>query len=319
MCAEWLTMLRLRLRSLLRRRRLEDDLDDEIRFHLEKKQEDLRASGLDAAEAGFAARREFGNLLLIKETNRDQWTFPTLESVWQDFRFGARLLWRNKAFAAAGTLSLALGIAANTSVFMLIDAVMFEKLPVRNPDELVVLNWTGRTYNTYMTNASGKDNRMNVFTYEAFEQFREGSTLLERVFAFTPMHRTAVALRDRTELVQGLLVSGEFYEGMGVQPLLGRLLSGPDDRRGAPPAAVLSYRFWRSAFRSDPRAVGSSITVNGVPVIIAGVTPPRFYGPSAGSPVPSPDITLALAMQPEVDKSLGDGSIFWRRGVSGST
>ena len=306
---EWFSQLWLRLRTLARRNQLDRDLDDEIAFHLAMREQKLGDPG--------SARRRFGNATSTKETARELWTFPLLESIWADLRYGARVLRRNPLFAAVAVLSLALGIGANTAVFTLIQAVMLEKLPVPAPNELVILNWSAKQVrDMWESNSFGYQDAKtgewwrNVFPYGAFESFRNGTDQLSSVFAFTPLNRAAVRIGDRTDLVPGLLASGEYHQGMGARPLVGRLLNPADDKPGAEPVAVLSYRFWEQAFGRDPGVVGRGVTVNGIPVTIIGVTEPAFYGASAGGPVPPPDVTLPLAMTSEVAPRMGDGTLF---------
>ncbi len=317
MPSEWIANLRLRLRALWKRRKLDEDLDEELRFHVAMREFELREGGMDAGEAARSARRRFGNSTGTKEAARELWTFPTLESVWKDLCYGARVLRQNPLFTAVAVLSLALGIGANTSVFTLINAVMLEKLPVPAPEELVIFNWSARTTKdvSQSNSFSGRDpetgrQTWNVFPYSAFPRFRAQSKQLSSVFAFTSLRSAAVRVGDVTEMFPGLLVSGDFYAGMGAKPLVGRLLDDTDDTFGAPAVAVISNQLWRDRFGANPRVIGSLTTVNGIPVTIVGVTQPEFYGPSPGGPVPVPDITLPLALTPEVMPAMGDRSLF---------
>ena len=296
--------LRMKLRALFRRRQLEQDLEDELAFHLAMKEKTL------GDPAG--ARRQFGNETRFREICRDLWTFPWLESLWRDLVYGARILARDRAFTAVAVLSLALAIGANTAIFTLVNAALLEKLPVPEPERLVVANWShgGGRINTSMTNARTRQDPKsgvvltNVFAYGAFERFRAHARQFSDVFAFTSLNRAALSLQGRTDLVKGMLVSGGYYRGLGVRSLVGRLLDETDDRMDAEPAAVISYQLWRDRFGSDPRAIGARVAVSGVPVTIVGVTRPEFYGVSQGGFMPSPDITLTLAMTPLVDPRL---------------
>jgi predicted permease len=299
-----LNQLRMRLRALFRRRRLERDLEDELAFHMAMKEKELGDPD--------GARRQFGNDTRFREICRDLWTFPWLESLWRDLVYGARILARDRAFTAVAVLSLALAIGANTAIFTLVNAALLEKLPVPEPERLVVANWShgdGRI-NISMTNArTRQDSRSgvvsrNIFTYGAFERFRAHARQFSDVFAFTSLNRAALSLQGQTDLVKGMLVSGGYYRGLGVRALVGRLLDETDDRMDAEPAAVISYQLWRDRFGSDPRAIGARAAVSGVPVTIIGVTRPEFYGVSQGGFMPSPDITLTLAMTPLVDPRL---------------
>jgi predicted permease len=323
---QWISTLRLRLRTIARRRQLDQDLEDEMRFHLEMREEKLRGTGLDRGEAFREARLRFGNPANIKEATREMWTFSLLESIWGDLRYGVRVLRRNPLFTAAAVLSLALGIGANTAIFTLVKAVFLEKLPVAYPDQLVIATWSSqRSFRHNAFNSIGgtdpKTGRSytNVFQYPSYEQFRKQAKQLSEVFAFTKLSRGAFRTHGRTTVIEGMLVSGNYYRALGVQPLLGRLLNDADDQPGAEPVAVISYQLWRDAFGSDGKAVGSAATLNGVAVTIAGVTQPSFYGVSAGGFMPSPDVTVSLRLAPamlpwlaRVDTPLFlDGGYWW--------
>jgi predicted permease len=301
MLSEWISNLRLRMATLFHRRQLDQDLDDEVAFHLAMREEKLRASG-------GSARKQFGNATAIKETARELWTFPALESVWSDLRYGARVLRQSPLFTGVAVLSLALGIGANTAVFTLINAVMFEKLPVPAPEELVVAGWFGRANGMNFTNSYSMSytdpdtgrGYTSTFFYRAFDGFRNQATQFSELFAFTGLPRAAFRVHGQTNLLPGMLVSGDYFSGLGVEPLVGRLLNDADDQPNAEPVAVISYQLWRDAFGSDPRAIGASATLNGVPVTVVGVTPPSFYGVSPGGFIPSPDVTVALHLAPAV-------------------
>jgi predicted permease len=307
----------LRLRALVRRRRLDRDLEDELRFHASMREDQLRESGLSALDAGKSARRSFGNPTRFKETCRDLWTFSWLESLWQDLSYGVRVLRKSPLFTAMAVLSLALGIGASTSIFTLINAVLLEKLPVRDPDQLVIAGWSSSDglKDIMMTNArtapdpaTGRTST-NVFHYGAFERFRGRAGQLSDVFGFTSISQAALSIRGRTDLVNGMCVSGGYYKGLGIRPLIGQLLDENDDRPSSDAAVVISYQLWRDTFNADPRAIGSGVTLNGVPMKIIGVTRPGFYGVSHGGFMPSPDITISLALVPRVKRQLSSISL----------
>jgi hypothetical protein len=306
--SQWIFQLRSRVRALLHGQRLEKDIEDELAFHLAMKTAKLGEPD--------GARRQFGNATRFREICRDLWTFPWLESFRRDLVYGARILARDRVFTAAAVLSLALAIGANTAIFTLVNATLLEKLPIADPDRLVVANWSygGGRISISRTNArmapDPKTGLMlhNVFTYGTFERFRAEARQFSEVFAFTSLNRGALRIGGRTDLVRGMLVSANYYKGLGVRPLAGRLLDEADDRADAEPAAVISYQLWRDRFALNAGAIGAKVTLNGVPVTIVGVTRPEFYGVSPGGFMPSPDVTLTLATTPRVDPRLVGGS-----------
>src|SRR5258706_902537 len=201
-----------------------------------------------------------------------------MESLRQDLRFGLRLLRANPAFAAVAILSLALGIGANASLFQLLDAVRLRTLPVRNPQELVEIREVDGRKNA-TGSFSGRWSQLTNPLWEAVRERREGFAGL---FAWGSA-RFNLASGGESRFVQGLLVSGEFFETLGVRPLIGRVLQPSDDRRGcADPGAVLSHSFWQRELGGDPKAVGRTITLDGRPFPILGVTPASFFGVEVG-------------------------------------
>src|SRR5437899_2477675 len=158
---EWFHQTWLRLKALICRRQLDQDLEDELQFHLAMREEKRQAQGLSPTEARTETRRAFGNVGLLEEACRDLWTFSWLETILQDLRYGVRMLRRSPAFAAVAAFSLALGIGANTAIFTVIDALLLKMLPVQRPEQLV----------TFSTDFDGKP--YPDFDYPMFEQFRD--------------------------------------------------------------------------------------------------------------------------------------------------
>ena len=218
----------LRAKALVHRRRLDRDLDEELAFHLAMR---ARKYGDDPA-AHAAARRQFGNPTRIRETCRELWTFAVLETLWQDLRYAARTLAKAPAFSIVAVLSLALGIGANTAIFSLMDVMLLQALPVRNPQELVEF-----------VRADPGGAMMTNLPYSVFTSFRQGRSVLSDVFAITSSN---LAFRGggATDRVSAHKVSGGFFPALGVNPLLGRTITPDDDQPGAMNhVAVLSYAF----------------------------------------------------------------------------
>ncbi|HZL55927.1 MAG TPA: ADOP family duplicated permease, partial [Bryobacteraceae bacterium] len=266
-----------KLRHLLYRARFERELEEEMRHHL----------ALMANERGCA---QFGNIALLKENSRAMWTWTFWEQFAQDLRYGIRSMSANKLFTAMAVLSLALGIGANTAIYSFMDAIFVRSLPVRHPEQLLVLGWhsAGRPGVVHGVNGSmfrdGKSGSMSPnFPYAAYRLLREQKNVLSTLFAYATANRLNVVARNQAEVARGLYVSGNFYAGLGVTPAAGRLIGEDDDRPGASPVAVLTYRYWQSRFASDPAAVGRTISINDVPFTIVGVSAPGFFGLDSSS------------------------------------
>jgi predicted permease len=319
-----LNKLRLRLRALFFKSKMEEELDDEVRFHLEREIQENIARGMRPEEARVAALRSFGGVERVKEESRDERGIRFLEEIWQDLRYGGRMLWKNPGFTLVAVITLALGIGANTALFSLVDAVLLKMLPVRKPEELVLFKWTmGPRWAARMTSGDVKSDAAtgltvgDPFSYPAFEQFRAESRTLSDVFAFVSSSQLNLKIDGQAEAVAGQFVTGGFYAGLGVQPALGRMITNDDDRASANPVAVISYRYWQRRFGLDATVVGKTINVNSVPFTIIGVTPRQFYGGLQLDD--SPNLSLPLLMEPRVARGqseLHDASL-WNLRVMG--
>ena len=215
-----------------------------------------------------------------------------LHSLFSDCRFAFRMLRKSPGFTAVAVLTLALGIGANTAIFSLIDAVLLRSLPVREPQRLVVFQWTAHNspnlkghYN-YMScpaaNAGATGEHGCWFSYPMFQQFHSKQDAFSTVAALCGNVGLNLRGNGPASFVQGEMVSGDFFETLGVGPSLGRTLNPSDDTPGAPPVAVLSYGFWQSTFGADPAVVGRTVWLNHVPVTIAGVAAKEFPGLDPG-------------------------------------
>lgn len=293
----WLQKLTLRLRALFRKSRVERELDDELRFHLHRQIEENIASGMSPEEARYAALCAFGGVEQIKEACRDMRGITFIETLIQDLRYGVRMLRRNPGFTTVVVLSLALGIGANTAIFSLIDAVMLKILPVRNPEQLVLLNWTSPKWPPGVIQ-SGYD-ASTSFPYPSLEQFRTQTQIFSSVFGFAPLSFGKVTIRidGQASLVAGEMVTGSYFSGLGVSPVLGRAITDEDEKDNAPRVAVISYGYWARQFGRDPSAVGKAITLNEVPFTIVGVAPLEFFGVEPGR---APDLWVPVTDQPEL-------------------
>ena len=253
------------------------------------------------ALAAIAEPGELGNLTRVAEEARAVWSWIWLEELYRDVQYAVRTMRHNIGFTATIILSLALGIGANTAIFSLIDALMLRWLPVSNPQELVQLKLrSGRAA------APAGESFSNAIVAALGEQ----KDIFSNVCGFNAA-RFDVGPRGSVSRVPGAWVTGGYYETLGLNPALGRLLEPADDRPGAPPAAVISYGYWERQFASNPDVIGRSIPVNGIAVTIAGVSPRGFQGANVGA---AADITLATAALPRLDPAaaglLGPGN-FW--------
>jgi predicted permease len=257
-----------RMRELVRRRRLDRELDREVGFHLQMLEDQFRARGMTAAEAKAAARREFGGVAQAAEAYRDERGIPWLEILAKDIRYALRGLRRSPGFAAAAVLSLALGIGANTAIFSLVRALMLRMLPVSHPEELVTL---------YRTGGWGK----GVVAYPLYQELRNRGDLFQGAIATNTAAkvRFSAASGGRAEFARREYVSGNYFGVLGVGAAMGRVFTDDDDRvPGGHPLAVLSYDFWRNRFGADPHVLGRRLVVDEQPLTVIGVAAPGFHG-----------------------------------------
>jgi predicted permease len=295
-----------RLRALFTRRRLDRELDEEISAHLEMQAEEFERQGMSREEARYAALRKFGGVAQVKEAYRERRGLPALETTVQDLRYGLRVLGRTPGFTAMAVLSLALGIGANTALFSVVDAVLLKKLPVREPERLVLFEWQaglafkmiGMSGTSYVPGTQDTQ-AFSLFRQDIFEKMRKATAQapdspLSDLFAFAPI--SEVVADDQAEVVNGQAVSGNYYSGLGVQPALGRAITDEDDKPGAAPVVVLSHQFWEERFGANPAAVGQTLKLNKQSFTIIGVTPPSFTGTLQVGYYPA--VTVPIACEP---------------------
>jgi predicted permease len=263
----WLHKLGLRLRSLFGRNTVERELAAELRFHLEEQTAENIAAGMSAQEARTAALRTIGGLAQIAEECRDARKVRALETLWQDLRFGARMLAKNPSFTVVALLTLALGIGLNTFAFSAVSALLFSGLPVQAPDRLVLGEALREGFDPAGT---------SLLEYTALQRQAD-------VFASTGLSLDrSLLLRGKTEAeeVHAAAVSPGFLETLGTAPFLGRGLTLQESRPGGPAAVLLAYDFWQRRFGGDPSAVGQALDLDGASYSIVGVMPRGFDYPS---------------------------------------
>jgi predicted permease len=241
-----------------------------------------------------------------------------MQTLWQDLRYGARMLLKQKGVTAIAVLSLALGIGANTALFSVVDAMLLKSLPVKEPQRLALFQSLrapgkfdpGSYYGLDSVDPATGQTRMTSFPLVSYQRMREQQGALSHLFAFSDFSLNVLA-GGQADVANGQVASGNYYAGLGVQPLLGRVLTDEDDKPSAAPVAVLSYRYWQKRFGADAGIVGKQINLNNVAFTVIGVTPHGFDG--AGQVGDTRDITVPLALEPQLNadptrsRSYGEG------------
>ena len=310
--------MRLLKRLLARLRNLASRYSDDRRFleemeeHLFRQTEENLRSGMTQAEARRQAVLKFGAVEAIREQYHAEKSLPFLESVVQDVRYSSRILRKSWGFTSIAAISLALAIGANTTIFSVMKRLLLDRLDVPHAEQLRLLHWHGDR-NTAITNMWGMSDNLPEgigaasFSYPAFEQLRRDNHALEDLFAFKDVGRLNATIDGNAQILQGELVSGNFFDQLQVHPQFGRPILADDDRTGAPTVALISAELWQRAFGSSPAVVGRTIKINMVPVTIVGVAPQGFTG--AKSVQSSPDLFLPLSSQPMVEPRGKNGSL----------
>jgi putative ABC transport system permease protein len=259
-----------RLRSLFRRRTVEDELDDELRFHFDQQVEKYVRSGMTRDEATRRARLEFGGLDQVKEQCRDARGVRLLETFLQDTRYGLRMLRKSPGFTSAAILTLALGIGANTAIFSIANALVLRRLPVYAPNQVASL--------VRHDKASGSD---GMFSYPDFDDIRDQSgAVFTGLAAVQPYQMDGFRMGEQSEPLPMWTnyVTTNFFQVMGIKPALGTFFQPHGQLSSADPIIVLGYSFWKNHLGADPNVAGRSVSVNGRPVTVLGVAPKGFYG-----------------------------------------
>jgi predicted permease len=290
-----------RLMMLLRRRRFDRDLADEMQLHL-----DLRAAreverGAPPREAARLARRAFGGALGVREQSRDAWGWRWLDEMGRAFRQAVRMLRRRPVFAASAVTTLAIAIGANVAIFGLIDRVVLRPIDVPDPLGLVTIQ---RTFE-----ARGVRRESTSMTWENAQRVRGMSTLEGVAVSSSSLDRASKRLavsvdgHDPADPVDGRFISANYFHVLGLRPALGRDFEADDDLPGAPPAVILSHRLWRLRFGADGATIGRTIRINGVPAVVIGVASRTFTGTELGAA--PPDLFLPLMTGQRLATSTG--------------
>lgn len=248
----------LRLKTLFLRKKLDRDLEEELAFHLAMKEERNLAAGMEADDARYSARRQFGNKTSWKERTREMWTFVSIETLWQDLRYSVRRLRKNPGFTFVAVLTLALGIGANTAIFSVVNGILLNPLPYKDPKQLVVMKQN--------------DSLLNIIDIQRLTRtFSEGGgiNLAQMDYTSGP---------EPVQIHAGYVNAG-LLETLGVPPLLGRIISPEEDVKGGPRVIVVSYSFWQNFLNGDPHVLGKIVTLTGNDYTVIGVMPAGFAPP----------------------------------------
>jgi predicted permease len=257
--------------ALLRRRRLDESLDEELRTHIDLAAEENERRGIPADEARRQAFIQFGGVTQIKERYRVRRGVPFLEEAGRDLRFGIRGLRRSPGFALTAILTLALGIGAVTSVFSVVDAVLLKPFAFRDPGRLVVMREVEEELSRQMS--AVPDN------YRHYLRLKRDSKSIEDAAIFFQPVASVSATGDRPRIVGAVLDSPNLFRVLGVQPMLGRDFLECDAQKGAPHVALITYGAWQTFFAGDPKAVGQNLQIDGNPATVIGVLPPAMLLP----------------------------------------
>lgn len=276
-----------------RRKNRERELEREIRADLELEAAEQQENGLSAQEARYAAQRAFGNTTFVKEQVREMWSWRWFEDLITDIRHSMRHLRRSPGFLIATVGSLALGIGATSAIFTIINAVLLKSLPVRDPQGLIVV---GPAHGSGSGRGIPRDGSFSLYSYDLYRNLQNTNVFAGLCAAQSTSKTSVGVLRtgwSQSEVGHARLVSGNYFQILGVNAAFGRVITPSDDSAGAPPVAVISSRYWKGRLAGDPSVIGSNIDVGGNSFTIIGVAPPEFYGETI-QPDP-PDLWLPLS------------------------
>jgi predicted permease len=309
------------LRAVLRRNRLEAEMDAELAHHLESLTADLVRDGHSPVEAARRARMALGAAIVHKEGMRASLGLRCWDEFWADLHYGARILRKSPGFTAVAATSLALAIGANTTIFSLAKSLLYDRLSVPHAEQLRLLRWVSDEHNAVhdmwgeFDSTPGGGMRSSVYSYPVYEQLRTHNQVMQDLLAYNEdsMNATVNGNALRADVA---MISGNYFAALDVQPQIGRTVLPSDDRVGAAnPAAVISDGLWERAFARSPSALGQTINVNQSLFSIVGVSPRGFTG--AKQVQSSPDIFVPISMQPLIDPKgakggfLDDPNMWW--------
>ncbi|MDQ3917671.1 MAG: ABC transporter permease, partial [Acidobacteriota bacterium] len=268
----WFYTLPLRVRSLLHRAQVERELDEELRYHVERQFEENVGRGMTAEEARYAALRAIGGAEQQKERCRDMRRVNLIEDVARDLRYTLRVLAKSPVFTSVAVITLALGIGANTAIFSVVNAVLLRPLPYREPNRIV---WVWGT-------CPLNDIKQEEASYPDFNDWRQQSRAFDGMGGSARTSMILTGGDGEPERVPGAVVVGDFFSVLGVEPMLGRKFLPEENESGKNRVVILSYGLWQRRFGGDPKIVGQTVSLQSNPYTVVGVMPPKFEQPEPG-------------------------------------
>lgn len=306
---DWIRTFLSRFSAFFQRRRLDDELDEELRAHIDLAIGENMRDGMSAANARTAALRAFGGVTQTKESYRQQRALSFLETSAGDLRYGMRQLFNSPGFTLTAVITLALGIGANTAIFSLVHGILERSLPVADPSHLYRVGDLGDC--CYFDSFENDNGDFDLFPYDLYLQLQQSSPDFEQLAA-VQAGGSDLSVRSGSSPAKPMrseFVSGNYFAALGVGAYAGRALVSSDDRPGAQPVLVLSYRTWETDFAGDPGVVGATVYVQTHPFTVAGIAPPSFFGDRVIEH--PPDFWLTLANEPTIE---GAGTSLWPQG-----
>ncbi|MGB6460433.1 MAG: ABC transporter permease [Candidatus Acidiferrum sp.] len=273
------------------RRKRDAELEKEIQHHLQMAEMERIERGASQNEAQAGARREFGNVGLVKELARDAWGWRWLEDLYEDLRFGARTLRKSPGFTATAILTLALGIGVNAAIFSVVYAVLLRPLPYKDPARLL---WTTLQF-------PKTDMHRSFVPHPMYFAWRDQNDVFSGIAATNVGRRFTLTGAGIPERIRGMGVSANFFSVLGVELARGRSFTPEEDRRGGPRGAILSYELWQSRYAGDPKILGRLIMLDDKGYPIVGVLPASFKFPTSGRP---PEVFVPLAAPPDASSAI---------------
>ncbi len=286
-------------KNLFLRRRMESEMDTELRFHIDSFTADLIKQGIPKEEANRRARLEFGAIEARKEECRESIGLRLFDELFSDARYALRMMKQNPGFTAVAVISLGLGIGANTAIFSFAKELLLNTMDVPHPDRLRIFTWTPAP-NTFFTGHSWGNQGPGIaspFSYPIYQEMRLHNDALEDLVAFKDVYRLTATVDNQPEPIDGVLVSGNFYQSLAPPLIAGRAIAPEDDTLSANPVAIISDAYWARRFGRSADALGTTIYLNRVAVTLVGINAPGFKGPKAGG---TPEIFFPLSLQPRI-------------------